>query len=1621
MKKLFSIFIKKMWPNRILFLQIAFTIFAFLMMVIISYLIMNTAIRSQLSRNSAIALDHAMTKIEVELRGPETTLRTLAEGAQQRIIQGADVDNIRELLRSFNSYLLFHTRDGTTPVTLFGIFYTIGTDPVFLHNDGWTPYAGYDERNRPWYRIAMAGSGTPGRSEIYLDFSVEQYVFAIAQSIHDESGRLLGIVSLQIPIELVGDIVIQTAEEQGGYGMIIGQDMKVYSHANHSFEGMYVPDPILPFSIFHNNFLKGEDIFEHPIIAFTGEASLAFFRKTQDGWYYGTVVPRAPYFKSITNIWYILVALGSAAAVFLIFMLVSTDNKKNKVTALTNALNKMSEIFITQSGKSFDDTMSMGGELIADIAEIDRLSILRNTVEDGDLYMSQVYRWEKASGGTTKINNNFVHVAYKQIAPVWERMFMEGKSLSGPARLMPEREAALLKSLGTLSAFLAPIYINGAPWGFVLFEDQKKERAFRNELAETMKSAAFLIANAIVRAELEDQIASERDFTQKIIDAAPIALNILDENYNLISCNDAVENIFGCTKQYYFDNFLKFSPEYQPDGVKSIVKAKELLNQGRIGEAFVSEWEHCSATGEPIPCEVTQTNVIYNNKQVELLYIYDLRNLKKMEKTVVDAERTQALMDAVPLSCTLIDKNLNVLTCNKTAVEFFGLTKKDDIQHLFVDLMPDYQPDGNNSEEVVTEAIKKAFDVGYLFNPDWMHRNMDGELLPSEVTLVRVEYGNDQVIAAYARDIRAVKEAEAKAKEADERAHLMVEYAPLVVMLWDKNLQILDCNQEVVRIFGVTSKQEYIDKFFSLAPEFQPNGGTSLEVAQKALMQGLETGYGRLQWVLNHAVTGESIPFDATLARVQYKGEDIVISYALDMRERNAAIDKMRESDERAQILFDIAPLAGCMFNKNIRMLDCNQEIVKMFGLPNKETFLKRHSEFIPEYQPDGTLSTEVLARNIQTAFEEGYYFFEFMHRKFSGEPLPVKSTLLCIKYRGEDVIAAYLSDLTEQKAMVQLAKQQAEAEAANRAKSSFLATMSHEIRTPMNAILGITEIQLQDKKLLTNTRDALNIIYNSGYSLLGIINDLLDLSKIESGKLELIDDRYETASLIHDTINLNTARIGSKPIEFKLNVDEALPFELIGDELRVKQILNNLLSNAFKYTDSGEVNLSFSAETNNKKVTLSIIVGDTGQGMTEEQLKNLFDAYSRFNLQTNRFVEGTGLGMNIVQHLVNMMGGDIFVDSTPGVGTKVTVHLRQGYAGPAMLGSEVVESLKGFRMAGMSKVKKAQIVREYMPYGKVLVVDDMETNLYVAKGFLMPYELKVETAMSGIEVLKRIERGDEYDIVFMDHMMPVMDGIETAKALRAKGYTKPIIALTANAVAGQADMFMANGFDGFISKPIDIRELNASLNKFVRDKQPPEVVEAARSAYGNSVVSDMYPQLDPELARIFTNDAEKATAVLQGYETRGTYESENLQMYITNVHALKSALANIGETKLSDQAKELERAGREKETAFISDETPKFLKGLRALVDRLKLEMVEHGVGEVSEDDLAYMRKTLTAVKEACAEYNIDAAMTTLAELKQKQWPGEYGELLNTISEHLLHSEFDEAEAVCAAQLSDG
>ncbi|MCL2260159.1 MAG: ATP-binding protein [Fibromonadales bacterium] len=564
----------------------------------------------------------------------------------------------------------------------------------------------------------------------------------------------------------------------------------------------------------------------------------------------------------------------------------------------------------------------------------------------------------------------------------------------------------------------------------------------------------------------------------------------------------------------------------------------------------------------------------------------------------------------------------------------------------------------------------------------------------------------------------------------------------------------------------------------------------------------------------------------------------------------------------------------------------------------------------------------------------------------------------------------------------------------ANKAKSIFLARMSHEIRTPMNAIMGVTEIELQRDAMEPHSREAFTMIYNSSNLLLGIINNILDLSKIEAGKMEIVSVKYELANLISDVAQLNMMR-NSKKIEFEVYVDEHLPMQLFGDEIRIKQILNNLLSNAFKYTNNGRISFSISYEDGpDSEATIVFGVSDTGDGMTEEQAKCLFAPYSRFNLESNRYIQGSGLGMNITQHLLQMMNGRISVESELGKGSTFVVHLPQKKIGFARIGKDMAKDLTQLRLPETVRIKSAQFAYESMTYGKVLIVDDVESNLYVARGLMAPYGLSIDACTGGFKAIEKIRDGNVYDAIFMDHMMPEIDGIETTRRIREMGYTRPIVALTADVLVGQAKRFLENGFDDFVSKPIDVRQLNHVLNKFVRK---------------NTFCVSAKTEIKPELLLMSIRDVKGILPILKfTLENIEDISESSLHLFAIKVHALKSAFANVGETTLSQMSYELELAGKAQDKNAIKQKTPGLIDSVKAFVAKNVVEMEQNPADE--DEDSTYLREQLKIISDSCEYYDIKAINAAMANLKKKSWSKATEEILNEISLCLLSSDFEEA-----------
>jgi signal transduction histidine kinase/HPt (histidine-containing phosphotransfer) domain-containing protein/ActR/RegA family two-component response regulator len=527
--------------------------------------------------------------------------------------------------------------------------------------------------------------------------------------------------------------------------------------------------------------------------------------------------------------------------------------------------------------------------------------------------------------------------------------------------------------------------------------------------------------------------------------------------------------------------------------------------------------------------------------------------------------------------------------------------------------------------------------------------------------------------------------------------------------------------------------------------------------------------------------------------------------------------------------------------------------------------------------------------------------------------------------------------------------------ENATNAKTAFLANMSHEMRTPLNVIVGLTTLQLDNENIAGEIKTDLKKINRAGELLLGIVNDVLDISKIEAGRLEMIPVEYYTASLLNDIITINMIRIESKMITFNLDISENLPTRLIGDELRIKQIYNNLLSNAFKYTREGSVTLRVSCERiSDENVWVTAKVSDTGIGIKNEDIEKLFSEYNQVDMKANRRIEGTGLGLSITKKLVILMDGEITVESEYGMGTTFSIKYKQSIADEKPIGWDIAENLRSFRYTDQKQLISSSVVRPDLSYAKVLVVDDFPTNLDVAAGMLRKYKMQVDSVLSGREAVNLIKKGEPvYSAIFMDHMMPEMDGIEATRLIREieteYARTIPIIALTANAVVGNEQMFLDNGFNAFLSKPINILMLDIIVKKWIRNKdnagEITEVPIEQPKKKSEMQMSDI-PGVDINTGLdLCGGDMDIFIFALESF-IKHTPESinrlryvtaENLQNYATAVHGLKGVCAAIGAEAARAKAFDLEKAAKAGDLDTVLAENDGFLRDTEILLDNIR------------------------------------------------------------------------------------
>ncbi|MCI7129123.1 MAG: PocR ligand-binding domain-containing protein [Lachnospiraceae bacterium] len=584
------------------------------------------------------------------------------------------------------------------------------------------------------------------------------------------------------------------------------------------------------------------------------------------------------------------------------------------------------------------------------------------------------------------------------------------------------------------------------------------------------------------------------------------------------------------------------------------------------------------------------------------------------------------------------------------------------------------------------------------------------------------------------------------------------------------------------------------------------------------------------------------------------------------------------------------------------------------------------------------------------------------------------------------------------------------EIERAARMKSDFLANMSHEIRTPMNAVIGMAELALREE-LPENARNYIRQIKSSGHALLTIINDILDFSKIESGKMDIVETEYEPLAVIHNVVSMIRTRIGEKNVQLLTDISQNLPSRLFGDSIRVQQILINLLNNAVKFTQKGNVKLLISIRKSGEdEIILHGEVADTGSGIKPENLEKIFISFQQVDSKRNRNMEGSGLGLSITKQLLELMSGSIHVESVYGVGSTFVFDLPQKVvdATPADVSKldETIEKIDA-EMENFTFVA---------PEARVLVVDDNAINLTVTKGLLEPLEMQIDTALSGEEAIEMVQQ-TMYDIVFMDHMMPEMDGVETTHEIRRRfpEYADlPIVALTANAVNGVQEMFQEEGLNDFVPKPMELKVLVDAVRRWLpKDKikrrkgelldvRPQSVERANLPQIGDLDIQAAYAKLGSEklfwsVLKEYYRVIGKKCALIRKY-----WQERDYQAYTVEVHALKSASRQIGAMGLADLAERLEAAGNAKDEALIDAQTGVLLETYSSYQEILAPWCVEETKSEsalqtISRSELQHL---LNDMQEAISELDIDAMEAALAQMANYQFEGEEKELLEDLRE---------------------
>jgi len=843
--------------------------------------------------------------------------------------------------------------------------------------------------------------------------------------------------------------------------------------------------------------------------------------------------------------------------------------------------------------------------------------------------------------------------------------------------------------------------------------------------------------------------------------------------------------------------------------------------------------------------------------------------------------------------------------------------------------------------------------------------------------------------------------------------NILMESTTNVSILIDRDLRVLYCSKNFLQLMCINDFSEISGK---------PITGRFVDFPDPEYVKRTKSRIDRLLSGEKHFIEDDALFWpDGTnrLYRIMYNqvldeknnlvGMIIVMLDLTDVRQE--------EAQRRQDDLINSTNMPCMVWNDNGEIVAFNMEFVHAFNLPGHLSPYETEKVFSiiqPERQPDGQKSVDLRRQVVESAIANGFAQINVRLRRYDGTPAYYLINVARISWLSDHRLVVYCYDKTDlvqseaeakesQERERALMIQKESAQAAIETKNQFIANISHEIRTPMNAVLGMSELLLQEK---LNNRQVgyAKDIKTSAEALLDIINDILDVSKIQSGKLSLAPVHYNFKVFIDHIKSIARFFVEDKDISFELQIEGEMPLCLYGDDNRLRQILINLLSNAVKFTNAGYVCLAIGVTD----TSIHFTVSDTGIGIRTEDIEKIFEAFEQFDKQMNRNKCGTGLGLSITKALVDLMDGKIDVKSVYGQGTSFHVEI------PKIPGDETA-----IRNTEDEKISLNA------PDARILVVDDNKINLNVAIGLLGLCKITAETASSGQEAIELMKQ-KQYDVVFMDHMMPEMDGLETTKAIRDMDINTPIIALTANAVVGMKEIMLNVGMDDFLSKPIITSQLNLILAKWL----PAEKQLRTSSENNDSVMDEnnnseeFWMNIEQIKAISISNGLDRVEGQRDIYEhllrlmisetekcaqkLKESLEAGDMHSLCIEVHSIKSSLASIGALELEKYAFELELASGRNDADYCTSHLPKLLDGLGDLHMKLKDAFSQIDPSEENADMPSKLAPILERMTEAFRDIDVVAIDDGVEQLTALSLTGELGEEIERITDAAIMMDFD-------------